>query len=87
MGKYKDRKHKPHIKFKMFLVANKITQREIASLLGITEQTLSRKINGTLHFKFVEVEKICNKYGIMPEIFLTRELNNNNKYNKHKEVI
>lgn len=87
LEKYKDRKHKPHIKFKMFLIANGITQREIAKLIDITEATVSLKINGWLHFTFEEVEKICNKYGIPPEIFLTRELNVSNKYNMHKECI
>lgn len=78
MVKKSRKKHVPHLRFKGFLVAHGITQKEVAKLIGITDTTLSLKINGYLHFTFDEVERICNEYGIMPEIFLAKELNNSN---------
>lgn len=72
-------KHQPHDKFKGFLVENKIRQRTVAEMLGISPVTLNQKINGYLHFTFAEVEKICNEYKIDPSIFLTKKLRDNNK--------
>lgn len=69
MKKKANLKHQPHSKFKGFLVENKIRQRTIADLLGISPVTLNQKINGYLHFTFDEVEKICDAYSINPEIF------------------
>lgn len=75
----KSLKHEPHFKFKGFLSENHIKQRNIADLLNLSPVTINQKINGSLHFSWGEVEKICDEYGIMPEIFLTRKLRNNNK--------
>lgn len=72
MKKRKKLKHHPHDKFKAFLVENRILQKTVAELLGISPVTLNQKINGTLHFTFEEVEKICDEYGLSPDIFLTR---------------
>lgn len=72
-------KHAPHSKFKGFLAENRIQQKQVATLLGISPVTISQKINGRLHFTFDEVEVICSEYGIMPEIFLTKKLRKSNK--------
>jgi len=67
-------KHPPHLKVKGFFVANAIRQKEVADLLNIAPTTLNQKLNGYLHFTFDEVEKICDEYGVGPEIFLTRDI-------------
>lgn len=73
MGKRKIKlKHEPHYKFKGFLIENRISQKEVAKHLNISPVTVNQKINGTLHFTFDEVERICNEYGTKPDIFLTR---------------
>ncbi len=67
-------KHPPHLKVKGFFVANAIRQKEVADILNIAPTTLNQKLNGYLHFTFDEVEKICDEYGVGPEIFLTRDI-------------
>ena len=67
-------KHAPHLQFKGFLVANNIRQNEVAEMLNISPVTLSHKINGHLHFTFSEIEKICDEYGVMPDLFLTQKV-------------
>ncbi len=67
-------KHPPHLKVKGFFVAKDIRQKEVAELLNIAPTTLNQKLNGYLHFTFDEVEKICDEYGVSPDIFFTREV-------------
>jgi len=76
--KNKRLKHAPHLQVKGFFVANGIRQHEVAEMLNISPVTLNQKLNGYLHFSFGEVEKICRKYGVKPDIFLTQELNETN---------
>ena len=64
-------KHPPHRKLKGYWVSEGIKQKEVAELLGITNATLSKKINGHAHFNWQEVQRICNEYDIKPDIFLT----------------
>lgn len=71
-------KHVPHYKFKGFLKENNIQQKEVAKFLNISPVTLNQKINGSLHFTFDEVEKICDEYRIEPDIFLTKKLRKSN---------
>ena len=73
-SKRKRVKHPPHLKVKGFFVAKDIRQKEVAELLNIAPTTLNQKLNGYLHFTFDEVEKICDEYGVGPDIFFTREI-------------
>lgn len=73
-SKHRRIKHAPHLKLKGYFVANAIRQSQVADLLNISPTTLNQKLNGYLHFNFDEVEKICDEYGIGPEIFLTRKV-------------
>lgn len=72
-------KHEPHDKFKGFLIENRISQKKVADLLNISPVTINQKINGSLHFTFDEVEKICSNYDIKPDIFLSKKFRNSNK--------
>lgn len=67
-------KHKPHLKFKAWMVENKIKQKEIADLLNLSPVTISQKINGHLHFTWPEVEKVCDTYRIDYAIFKTQKV-------------
>ena len=67
----KQPKHKPHDRFKGFLIENRIRQKAVAEFLDISPVTLNQKINGNLHFTFDEVEKICDEYHVKPDLFLT----------------
>jgi len=66
-----DKKHPPHLKLKGYFVSKGIESDEVAGLLDIKKDTLAKKINGYEHFRWREVETICDKYGIMPCMFIT----------------
>jgi transcriptional regulator with XRE-family HTH domain len=65
-------KHLPYRDFKAYLAQNGIKQNDVAKLLGVQPQTLSRKINGYLHFSYPEVEKICDEYGLSADFFRSK---------------
>ena len=52
------------LKFKAWMVQNKIPQQEIADLLEISLQLANAKINGREDFTLSQVKKICRKYQI-----------------------
>lgn len=52
------------LKFKAWMVQNKIPQQEIASLLEISLQMTNAKINGREEFTLSQVKKICKEYQI-----------------------
>lgn len=43
------------------------TQSELARMLGVTEPTLSWKINGKAEFKQSEIKAIADRYGLTGE--------------------
>ena len=43
------------------------TQGELARMLGVTESTLSWKINGKAEFKQSEIKAIADRYGLTGE--------------------
>ena len=49
-----------------------LTQAEVAEKIGISANSLSRKLNGRQDFKLSEVRSLCNVLGIdnQTEIFL-----------------
>lgn len=65
------RVHAPHSKLKAFFVQNEIKQGEVAQVLGMSPSMLNHKLNGRQHFKWSEVQQICDKYNIKPDVFLT----------------
>jgi len=71
---YKRKRYNPHLKLKAFMVENQITHQEMAELLGISRPTVSLKINGYNAFTWDEVEKICQEYNVMPDVFLTSKV-------------
>lgn len=63
--------HKPYEKLKTVLRENNITYAEIAKELGVSESSVSKKINGVSDFYLSEVDILLEKYGIHTEVFLT----------------
>lgn len=51
-------------KLKTLLYDHKITQKQIARHLGVTEHTLSDKMRGVREFTYSEVYHICRLLGI-----------------------
>lgn len=58
------------ITFKAWLVQHRITQMEIANLLGISLTMANKKVNGRSEFTLPQVRTICEKYNLSADIFL-----------------
>lgn len=58
------------LKFKGWLVINGITQRELAEVLGISFQSVNKKVNGKEDFSMDQARAICNKYHISADLLL-----------------
>ena len=43
------------------------TQKQVADYIGITEQTLSAKVNGETDFKHSEIKLLIDRYRLTPE--------------------
>jgi transcriptional regulator with XRE-family HTH domain len=54
-------------KLKGLLKKNKITQNELAEMLGLTYQTISIKMNGHKDFTQSEIRAIIKVFGLTPE--------------------
>lgn len=61
---------KGYPKFKGFIAENNVKQKEVADLIGVTESTISKKINGNADFDMREVRIICKHYKINADIFM-----------------
>jgi len=58
------------LKFKAWLAANGIKQKEIRELLGICPTSAWKKINGKQDFTLKQIKTICKTYHITADIFL-----------------
>ena len=58
------------LKFKGWLAQNKITQREIMDLLGLSQTSINKKVNGKEDFTLSQIKTICEHYKISADIFL-----------------
>ena len=57
------------LKFKAWLVENKISQSEVASVLGISRELTNAKINGREEFTLSQVKTLCEHYGLSADLF------------------
>ena len=63
-------KREPYMKFKGYLVENRIQQVEVANLLGMSKASINKKLNGTgSDFSVQDLKKICIKYSISADKF------------------
>lgn len=53
-----------YTKFRAWMRENHIKSSDLADLLGVSEATISKKLNGFSDFTVVEVRVICTTYGI-----------------------
>lgn len=53
--------------FRAMYTAQGNTQKQVAEILGIAEQTLSAKVNGETDFKHSEIKTLIDRYGLTPE--------------------
>ncbi|MDU4953828.1 MAG: hypothetical protein DBY38_01955 [Clostridium cadaveris] len=80
-----ERRHEPYVKFKTFLIANNIKQRDLAKLLGKSTSALNQNINGTGgDFNLQELRVISSTYGISIDDFFINSKVSNMKLNGRK---
>lgn len=65
------RVHEPYDKFKGWLRSKRMTYADLAELLGLSEATISLKINGQSDFLLCEIQKIMATYDLQSDIFFT----------------
>lgn len=58
------------LNFKAWLAMNRISQTEVAKVLGVTLQAVNSKVNGRSDFTLKQIKKICETYDISADIFL-----------------
>lgn len=58
------RKAMSNLKFKGWLVENKIGQAEVAEVLQISTENVNAKLNGRQPFTFEQVQTLCRHYKI-----------------------
>jgi hypothetical protein len=63
------KKHKPYTALKRALAGKGIKYVDVAQLLGITENAIQLKINGTSDFYLSEQQKVCEAYALDANIF------------------
>ena len=64
--------------FKAWLSRNNITQKEVASYLGISRTEMGNKIRGRSNFTLPQIKALKEKYDINTDIFLVDVLANGN---------
>lgn len=63
------------VKLKGLMAENKIFQKDLARLLGVSEKTVNDKVNGNIDFKLSEAQLISGYFGkAIEEIFLGKKL-------------
>lgn len=63
------------VKLKGLMAENKIFQKDLARLLGVSEKTVNDKVNGNIDFKLSEAQLISGYFGkSIEEIFLGKKL-------------
>lgn len=60
----------PELAFKGWMAANRISQRELAELLGVSKQTICKKVNGKEDFTMSQVRIIVERYNCSADVFL-----------------
>lgn len=58
------RKRPPYREFMSWMIINDVSRSEIKDLLGLTDATLSHRLNGTgADFSIEEIRMLLNEYG------------------------
>ncbi|CBH21680.1 conserved protein of unknown function [Acetoanaerobium sticklandii] len=63
------------VKLKGLMTENKMFQKDLAKIIGVSEKTVNDKVNGNIDFKLSEALSIANYFGkSIEEIFLGQKL-------------
>lgn len=66
--------HQPYYKFMAYLKENRIKLKDIADIFGHTVQTISMKNHGKADYTMSEINVMCDRFGISPELFRTKKV-------------
>lgn len=58
------------LKFKAWMVENRISQKELMELLDLSATSINKKVNGKEDFTLPQIRTICEKYEVSSDIFL-----------------
>ena len=60
-----------YIRLKQFLIEKNIKNKDVASQLGMSEGSFSKKINNRkgADFNLIQVRKICKMYNLDPNVY------------------
>ncbi|MFK8243885.1 MULTISPECIES: XRE family transcriptional regulator [unclassified Facklamia] len=59
-----NRKRPPYNEFKAWMITHSVTRNELKKLLGLTDSTLSHRLNGTgADFSLDEIRLMIGEYG------------------------
>ena len=58
------------LKFKGWMAANNVKQKDLVELLGIGTQSVNLKVNGKVDWTLEQIKMICTTYGISADIFV-----------------
>jgi len=63
------------LKIQLLMTKARVTQKELAEIIGMDVATLNKKINGISLWKLTECVAVANFFGVsLSEIFLGKEL-------------
>lgn len=65
----KSKVHAPYTALKRALAGAGVTYKMVAELIGVSENTVQLKINGSSDFYISEQKKICEKWAINTDVF------------------
>lgn len=58
------------LNLKAWMVLHKVTQKDFAETLGVTQTTVCNKMNGRRAFTLPEIKKLNLTYGVEANVFL-----------------
>ena len=63
----------PELAFKGWMAANNVSQKEIATLLGISYRTANAKVNGKQDWTIAQLRILKAHYGVSADMFVPCE--------------
>lgn len=63
----------PELAFKGWMAANNVSQKEIATLLGISYRTANAKVNGKQDWTIAQLRILKARYGVSADMFVPCE--------------
>lgn len=62
------------LRFKAWMAENNVKQADLVELLGISTQSVWKKVNGREPFTVRQIGAICMRYNISADIFIPKQL-------------